>query len=552
MPKLLSSFIVITALVSLFSCGNEEHSASVSQTNSFELFSEKSIQKDIIALLGDSSKFAFLNNKEVAEWYQSHQYQPRWFQNNEDISNVFSLYSHLKLSFEHGINSEYFKTKEIGILCKEVYQSMVNNQLSYNKLALLDIMFSDAAVTYSNALQYGMVNPKELYGESYKVAAKLKKEELDVLESNDTRKYLYTIQPKALHYKLMQQAYLDLLANEEEEEELNFPKLSGKIEYGDTSSYLTIINKRLFQLGYLTKESEEAVYDSILFKAIYQFQTDNGLIADGVIGSYTYELITLTNEQKKQMLVASMERMRWIDVPEENPYLLVNIPCFKLQVREAETVLLEMKTCTGSKATSYSNHETPLMHDTLEYMVFNPTWSVPRSIAEKEMYRKIVKDPTYLERNGYKVMKNGKFISSSEMNLTGYTATSMPYKFVQKPGRGNALGTVKFIFPNESNIYLHDTPTQSAFKNDNRAVSHGCVRIEKPKDLAKYLMQYSELNEEEKEEIGSSGQKTIRVNLKETIPVYILYFTAFADRSGQIKYYKDVYEKDTPLLDAMK
>lgn len=551
MPKLLSSFLISAVLISFFSCSNEEYSVSISQSSSPELFSEEAIQQDIVALLSDSSKSGFLNNKEVAEWYHSHQYQPRWFQNNEDIGNIFSLYSHLKLSFEHGINSEYFKTKEIGILCKEVYQSMVNNQLSYNKLALLDIMFSDAAVTYSNALQYGIVNPKELYGESYKVASKIKKEELDILENNDTRKYLYAIQPKALHYKFMQQAYLDLLDNEEEEQ-LNFPKLSGKIEYGDTSRYLTIINKRLFQLGYLTKEDKDIVYDSTLFKAIYQFQTDNGLIADGVIGNYTYELITLTNEQKKQMLVASMERMRWINVPEENPYLLVNIPSFKLQVREGETVFLEMKTCTGSKATSYSNHETPLMQDTLEYMVFNPTWSVPRSIAEKEMYRKIVKDPTYLERNGYKVMKNGKFISSSEMNMANYTASSMPYKFVQKPGRGNALGTVKFIFPNESNIYLHDTPSQSAFKNDNRAVSHGCVRIEKPKDLAKYLMQYSELNEEEKEEIGSSGKKTIRVNLKEPIPVYILYFTAFADLSGQIKYYKDVYEKDAALLDAMK
>lgn len=552
MPKPFSAIITFIMLLNIFSCNKQEENKVAENTDITPVFSEESIRQGIASLLNDSLKSSFVNNKEVVDWYKSNYHQPKWFKNNNDISNIFSLYSHLKLSFEHGINSEYFKTKEIGALSKEVYLSIMNNQLSYDKLAMLDIMFSDAAVTYSSALQYGVVNPKKVYGESYKVTAKPKKQELEVLETTDTRKFLYAIQPKDFHYKLMQQAYLDLMEIEVDEEGQDIPKLSGKIEFGDTSNYLVLISQRLFNLGYLTKKSTENVYDSILFKAVYQFQEDNGLIADGVIGSYTYDLITLTNEQKKEMLVANMERMRWIDLPEKNPYLLVNIPSFKLQVKDGENLLMEMKTCTGSKATSYSNHETPLMHDSLDYMVFNPTWSVPRSIAEKEMYRKIVKDPTYLERNGYKVMKNGKFISFSEMNLNNYTATSMPYKFMQKPGKGNALGTVKFIFPNEGNIYLHDTPSQSAFKNDKRAVSHGCVRIEKPKDLAQYLMQFSDLNEEEKKEIGSSGQKTIRVNLKTPFPIYILYFTVFADPSGQIMYYQDVYEKDALLLDAMK
>lgn len=551
MPKLLSLTVFFTLLICFSSCKNTKENNQAQHNDIAEVFSEAAIQQQIVKLLDDSLKIAFVNNKEVIDWYKSHQLQPKWFKNNEDISNVFSLYSHLKLSFQHGINSEYFKTKEIGSLCKEVYQSMINNQLSYEKLALLDIMFSDAAVTYSNALQFGIVNPKNIYGESYKIAQKTKKQELDVLESNNTRKYLYAIQPKDFHYKLMQQAYLDLM-KKETEEITELPELSGKIEYGDTSEYIDLISQRLIHLGYLNEKNSKNTYDSTLFKAVYQFQFDNGLIADGVIGSYTYDLIKLTNKEKKEMLEANMERMRWVELPDENPYLLVNIPSFTLQVRDNENLLMEMKTCTGSKASTYSNHETPLMHDTIEYMVFNPTWSVPRSIAEKEMYRKIVKDPTYLERNGYRVMKNGKTISTSEMNISNYTASSMPYKFVQKPGRGNALGTVKFIFPNESNIYLHDTPNQSAFKNDNRAVSHGCVRVEKPKELAQYLMQYSSLTEEEKEEIGSSGKSTIRVNLKETIPVYILYYTAMASPSGDITYFKDVYQKDALLLDAMK
>ncbi|HEY0979172.1 MAG TPA: L,D-transpeptidase family protein [Flavobacteriales bacterium] len=305
-----------------------------------------------------------------------------------------------------------------------------------------------------------------------------------------------------------------------------------KLEPGDTASFVPELRQRLMLMGDLVSEGDTVrmasmVYDSTLVHAVERFQTRHGLHPDGIIGNGVMRMLNITPGERIRTLLVNMERLRW--VPEQYPpdLLLVNIPEYRLHIFEQGKEAWSMDVVVGADAT-----RTVIFSDTLSRIVFSPYWGVPTSIVQNEVLPAMKKDPNYLSKKGM------ERIGGSDANPL----------IRQKPGAGNALGRVKFLFPNSYSIYFHDTPSKGAFARESRAFSHGCIRLSKPQDLADYLLRNDSTWTPEKIKKAMFGEKEITVNLPkaERRPVMIGYFTAWVD-NGQLNFRDDVYGNDAKL-----
>ncbi len=408
--------------------------------------------------------------------------------------------------------------------------------------------------------------------------------------------YLKKIEPNSERYKKLQSA-LKHFGKYEDEEWVSIPVTDKKIEVGQKDSSLVLILEKLITLGFLdtteTHLNNFMFYDSLLAETIKKFQRVNGLDDDGIIGKNTIEKLNVTAAEYIRKIKINLERFRWIDYSDSSHYLLVNIPDFMLYIQENGKTLVKTKVCTGRKRPSNyekklqiykktknwrekpEDWETPIMYGEISYLVLNPTWNVPQSIMREEIATKITEDSSYLESRNFKVYIDTLEISLEEFELNELYSDTIPYRIVQDPGVGNALGKIKFMFYNPFGIYLHDTPTRSPFNYSNRAVSHGCVRVEKPLQVAEYLLKdHPKWNIDYlKIEIGqrvddkskiteykqkrkslrrnSRDDKTTELVLSRKTPLYIDYFTAWVDENGITNFRDDVYGKDEVLREQL-
>lgn len=305
-----------------------------------------------------------------------------------------------------------------------------------------------------------------------------------------------------------------------------------KLEPGDSASFVPAMRQRLMLMGDLhnagdTIRLHSMVYDSSLYKAVQVFQARHGLHPDGIVGPGVVRMLNITPRERIRTLLVNMERLRW--VPERYPsdLLLVNIPEFRLHVFEEGVEAWSMDVVVGASAT-----RTVVFSDTLKRIVFSPYWGVPMSIVRNEILPAMEKDPGYLARKGME-------------RIGGSDAAPL---IRQKPGPQNALGRVKFLFPNSYDIYFHDTPSKGGFARESRAFSHGCIRLSRPRELAVYLLRNDSTWTEEAIKKAMSGTKEITVNLPrhERRPVMIGYFTAWVDK-GRLNFRDDVYGNDAKL-----
>ncbi|MGH6760181.1 MAG: L,D-transpeptidase family protein [Phyllobacterium sp.] len=295
----------------------------------------------------------------------------------------------------------------------------------------------------------------------------------------------------------------------------------------------------------LRAHENASVYDVTLVEAIKDFQRSAGRKADGVIGANT--LSSLQGESissKRERILYSMERLRWQPHDFGDRYVFINQPAYRAQYFEDGKEKLAMNVVIGS-----ARNQTVFFYDTIETVVFNPSWGVPRSILINEKMPRILRDPGYLERSGYEVYNSaGKRVSSSEVNWAQVAANGGGVGIRQKPGPDNALGELKILFPNSHDIYMHDTPSKSAFKRDMRALSHGCVRLENPRGMAAAILgvQVDDLKQ-------YFGKNERPVKVSRQIPVYVSYFTAWPnEKTGEIEYFDDVYDRDVGLGKAFE
>ncbi|HSA54821.1 MAG TPA: L,D-transpeptidase family protein [Gemmatimonadaceae bacterium] len=275
------------------------------------------------------------------------------------------------------------------------------------------------------------------------------------------------------------------------------------------------------------------VYDSVLAGAIARFQSLHGIAVDSTVGPETIASLDVPAEYRLAQIAANLERFRWLPQALGTRYILVNVPAFRLDAFDDGVAVLNMKVIVGAE---YDGRSTPVFSDSMESVVFRPNWHVPASIAENEIWPRAEADPTFLASHNYEVVDSGEVNGEERPRLR------------QGPGPGNALGLVKFLFPNSFAIYLHDTPEGELFEKDVRAFSHGCIRVERPAELAQYVLGWSA---DSVRQLMEGGRDDHHVAVNPKIPVYIVYFTSYV-RDGELHFSSDLYSRDEALVDAVR
>jgi murein L,D-transpeptidase YcbB/YkuD len=313
------------------------------------------------------------------------------------------------------------------------------------------------------------------------------------------------------------------------------------VEVGEISPEIIQLKTSLFLSEDLNMLDTSAVFTDSLYIAIKSFQKRMGLPSNGKLDKATLaELNTPIQERVKKIMI-NLERLRWL--PEESPanYLLVNIPEFRLHVFESKKYQWSMDVVVGKAAT-----ETTIFSDNMKYVVFSPYWNVPQSIIRNELLPKLKRNSNYLNSKNMEVVQNGKVINSRTINWHNYSK-GVPFVIREKPGKDNSLGLVKFLFPNQFNIYMHDTPAKSLFDKNDRAFSHGCIRLAEPEKLANYVLRNDTTYTPEKtNELMHKGEEKW-VTINPTLPVFIVYFSSWVSHDGKLNFRKDIYGADKKL-----
>lgn len=304
----------------------------------------------------------------------------------------------------------------------------------------------------------------------------------------------------------------------------NFPIIAKPVKsyrLGDTTASISSLKKRLIAAGDYTSQDTTPFFSTELLSSVKKFQQRYGLEQDGVVGGNTLRYLNEPIDKRIKQILVNMERMRWIPEQPKGDFILVNIPQFRLTVFENGKPAFGMKIIVGT-----SQHKTVIFTGSLKFVVFSPYWNVPPGILKNEVLPAIRRSSSYLERN--------------HMEWHGNTVR-------QKPGPWNALGLVKFLFPNSYNIYLHDTPTKGLFEQEKRTFSHGCIRIEQPQKMAEWVLRKQPSWTKERIVAAMNAGNELFVNVNDPVPVFVGYFTAWVDNQGQINFRDDVYGHDKKL-----
>ena len=315
---------------------------------------------------------------------------------------------------------------------------------------------------------------------------------------------------------------------------------------GQSGDAVAIMRNRLIAMGFL-KRTNTQTYDANIQAAVQQFQLAHGLAADGVAGPGTMAEINRDVQYRLQSIIVAMERERWVNQERGKRHVLVNIPDFTAKVVDNGKVTFQTRSVVGA---NQDDRPTPEFSDVMEFMVINPSWYVPRSIVTKEYLPALKRN-----RNAVKHIEitdsRGRKVNRGAVNFSQYTEKTFPFAMRQPPSKGNALGLVKFMFPNVHNIYLHDTPAKNLFGREVRAYSHGCVRLADPFDFAYTLLAKQQSNPEQYfQSVLATGRET-RVDLKSPVPVHIIYRTAFTTPKGHTQYRRDIYGRDAKVWRAL-
>jgi len=320
-----------------------------------------------------------------------------------------------------------------------------------------------------------------------------------------------------------------------------------KLEPGTESSQVSAMRKRLASMGYKTG-GKSPVFDATLEKAVKQFQLDHGLNPDGVVGKQTISAINTTATTRLMQVVVGLERLRWLNKPLGKRHILVNEAAFMAYVMDNGKPTLTTRVVVGKAG----RWRTPEFEDEMTHMVINPSWFVPGSIAGGEYLPLLKKNANALARQGIVMTDaSGRSVDPSRIDYSNFSKTNFPFSLRQPPGAANALGKVKFMFPNRHAIYLHDTPARSLFARDYRAHSHGCVRVQKPMELAYTLLAKQSQNPKALFDSHLASGKEVTVKLKKPIPIYLVYRTAWVAPNGRPNYRADSYKVDKKVFSAL-
>ena len=452
---------------------------------------------------------------------------------SEDAKTVIEL---LAGAASHGMNPEEYHVNEILQAQQE------------GDLTLFDLLMTDNVLRYVSHLRDGQYRPRDVdprwlieNGARDDLVTAL----LLAAAEGDVPGFMRAAAPSHTFYKYLRrelERYSAILASGGWP---HFPAQGEPLKTGMNGIEVVALRSRLAATdGADLDAAQPTLFDSGLQLAVQRFQRRHGLNEDGVVGMRTREALAAPVHNRVRQIIASMERWRWVPKRLGDRHIVVNVPAFRLWLRENGENKLTMRTIVGKTEV---NQQTPSISTHMKYMVLNPNWIVPNSIVSAEMAPRESRNPGYFASKGYMVTdRQGNVVDPATVNWGQYSRSNRaPYRVVESNGARGALGTVKFIFPNKHGVYLHDTQSRSLFSKDFRAYSHGCVRIEKPAELGSALLGDSD-PQEFSALIASSG-KNRHINLEQSLPVYLLYMTAWADEE-QAYFYDDLYSRDRQLV----
>jgi len=476
----------------------------------------------------------------VLGFYARRAFRPAW--NNEQGPNRLAddLVAALNRADLEGLNPADYHIAEIGTLLTYVRLAAASGRTpEVERLADLDLLLTDAFLLYGAHLLGGRVDPESLHPlwEASPRGADLSTLLESALDSRKIARTLQRLAPTHEGYRRLREA----LARERAFAE------TGAWPVLPKTPNVALLRERLSAEGDL-KNTDGDTFDDDLKAALRRFQWRHGLEQTGIVDSDTYAELNVTADARVNQIKLNMERWRWLPQDLGRRRIEVNIAAYELQVIDDDEVALQMRVVVGK-----AYRRTPVFSDTVRYIVLNPNWHVPTSIAVEELIPRIQKDSTYLERFGMRLQTSGPEatdVDPSTVDWKSITAANFPYRLRQEPGRLNALGRMKFMFPNQYDVYLHDTPSRRLFEETQRDFSHGCIRLEQPMDLAVYLMKKSKWNQEEIERALDEGTER-SIYLPRPMPIHLLYFTAWADDDGTIQFRADINGVDQPLARAL-
>jgi len=507
-----------------------ERAGSAASLAMADAASDPAAQALKILLAAQPKTGSFLEKRDraaLAEFYAERDYMPVWMVDGAYTPRARAVMQRIAAADEDGLDPAAYRLPPAAIGATTPAGAEI--------AASVDFVLSQAVLHYARQAYAGRLDPASI-SKLITVKPRLP-DPIEVLttvsSASDGAAAIASFNPQHEGYQRLKKALAVARATETGPRLARVP--DGKsMKLGLTDPRVPLLRARL-ELPAPSEAPE--VYDEALAEAVKSFQSSKGLKVDGIAGNATVAYVNGTGKSHTAEIIANMERWRWLPHDLGPFYVMANVPEYLVRVVENGEVIHTTRSVVG-KVTN----QTPIFSDQMESIVVNPSWNVPASITMKEMLPAVRRDPSYMSRKGYQVLANvdGKYRPIDPQMVDWSNVNPRQIMIRQPPGDDNALGSVKFLFPNEHAVYLHDTPSKSFFKRDTRALSHGCVRVQDPLEFADVLLAHQ--GGWTKQRLRKMvGGKEKWINLPNRIPIHLTYFTAFVDDSGSLETRPDVY-----------
>lgn len=481
---------------------------------------------------------AAASDEDVAAFYRTNGFSPIWVGKGKNSRRLNALFSAMEESGNHGLPESSYQV--------ETLKAALKGAKTARDVGAVEVAISEAFLSYARDIQTGVLTPSRIdSGIVREIPYRSRTSYLTAVEKSSPRPFFRALPPQTQEYNRLFAVKSDL------ERVIGRggwgATVPGTAKPGESNNTVVALRNRLQAIGYLGRTAT-TTYDASIQQAVQMFQMDHGLTADGVAGPATIEELNRSAAQRLGAVIVAMERERWMNKERGARHVLVNLTDFTAKIIDNDKVTFESRSVIGANT---SDRRSPEFSDVMEHMVVNPTWNVPRSITVKEYLPMFKKNPNAVGHLNL-LDSRGRIVSRSSVDFSQYTQANFPYRLKEPPSQGNALGLVKFMFPNPYNIYLHDTPAKSLFGREVRAFSHGCIRLHKPFDFAYALLAKQEADPQGYfQSVLATGRETT-VPLKTPVPVHLIYRTAFTTPKGRVQYRRDIYGRDQKIWSALQ
>jgi murein L,D-transpeptidase YcbB/YkuD len=480
---------------------------------------------------------AAANDRDLVAFYRERNFEGIWSTAN-DRSRRVALMSAFDAAADHGLPADRYDADDL--------ITRLEAATSPEMQGRLEVALSRQFLDYARDIQTGMITPQRIDPAIYReVPYRSPVSTIRAFSQSSPAAFLRSLPPSAPEYGRLkfEKAQMErLLAAGGWGQTVP----GRKIKRGDSGAAVVALRNRLTSMGFISASNTQT-YDDTIFNAVQQFQLAHGMATDGIAGASTLAEVNTSPERRLQSIIVAMERERWINRPRGERHIWVNLTDFTAKIIENGVETFSTRSVIGARD---RERVTPEFSDVMEFMVINPSWYVPRSIITKEFLPQLQGNPNAVN-NLIMTDSSGRVVDRNAVDFSSFTEETFPFSMREPPNQGNALGLVKFMFPNRHNIYLHDTPSKSLFSREVRAFSHGCIRLADPFDFAYALLSKQVSNPEEVFQDYLSAGRERRVDLATPVPVHLVYRTAYTQAEGRMQYRRDLYGRDGRIWNAL-